>query len=202
MFGASIFVTPMTTQEDNPSLPYVEVFKGRNFSVRQERVELDDGRVETHEHVWRTDGVRIIAIDSNDAVLLTHEYRHELGERDWRVPGGKIDADESAVDAARREMREETGFEAATMRYLWATTPDSTVRYRRYFFRASGLTSVGTAPDPGEKMTVHWVNLGEACEKALRGEIREEISALALLQLRHTQRNASARQAPYTEGRG
>jgi ADP-ribose pyrophosphatase len=165
--------------------PFVEVFKGRNFAVRREEVELDDGRVETHEHVWRTDGVRIIALDEARNVLLTHEYRHELGERDWRVPGGKIDPGEKPEDAARREFREEAGFSADNLRHLWATTPDSTVRYRRFFFLATGLRQAEVAPDPGEDITVHWLPLELACEKALRGEVREEISALALLRLRH-----------------
>ena len=174
----------MTSSNDSSPPPFVEVFKGRNFSVRQERVELAGGRVETHEHVWRTDGTRIIAVDERERVLLTHEFRHELGERDWRVPGGKIDPGEETEAAARREFREEAGYEADTFRFLWATTPDSTVRYRRYFFLATGLHEVGAAREPGEDLTVHWVPLDDACEKALVGEIREEISALALLRVR------------------
>ena len=43
---------------------------------------------------------------------------------------------------------------------------------------------MGTEHEPGEDLTIHWVDLSEACEKALRGEIREEISALALLRIR------------------
>jgi 8-oxo-dGTP pyrophosphatase MutT (NUDIX family) len=169
---------------DSSPTPFVEVFKGRNFSVRQEKVELSGGRVETHEHVWRTDGTRIIAIDDQAQVLLTHEYRHELRERDWRVPGGKIDSGERPENAARREFREEAGHEADTLRFLWATTPDSTVRYRRYFFLATGLREVEAAREPGEDLTVHWIPLDDACDKALKGEVREEISALALLRVR------------------
>jgi ADP-ribose pyrophosphatase len=173
-----------------------EVFRGRNFLVRQERVELADGRVEVHEHVWRTDGARIVAIDDRGRVLLTHEFRHELGERDWRIPGGKIDPGESPEEAARREFREEAGFVAGTMRFLWPTTPDSTVRYRRFFFLATDLTEVGADHEPGEDLTTHWVDLDDACEKALRGEIREEISALALLRIRHDLERLRTNPAP------
>lgn len=162
---------------------YEEVFRGRNFVVRQHSVEVSKGHVEVHEYVWRTDGTRMIAIDDG-RVLLTHEYRHELGEFDWRIPGGKVDPGEPLDGAARREFREEAGYEAAEVRFLWATTPDSTVRYQRHFFLATGLTEVKTAHEPGEELTVHWIPFDDACKKAIDGEIREEISALALLRLR------------------
>lgn len=171
-------------ERDTPG-PYREVFHGRNFVVRQEDVKLPGGGVETHEHVWRTDGTRIVAFNDRGQVLLTHEYRHELGERDWRIPGGKIDPGEQPEAAARREFREETGYEAEAFRYLWASTPDSTVRYQRFFFIATQLREVGAEHDAGEELTVHWVDLDDACDKALRGEVREEISALALLRIRH-----------------
>ena len=188
------------SNEGSPAESIEEVFRGRNFSVRQERVELAGGRVEVHEHVWRTDGARIVAIDERDRVLLTHEFRHELGERDWRIPGGKIDPGESPEEAARREFREEAGFAAKTMRFLWPTTPDSTVRYRRFFFLASELEEVGAEHEAGEDLTIHWVDLDEACEKALRGEIREEISALALLRIRYDLDSLRTSLPPVTEG--
>lgn len=172
------------TQHDTDPVPYREVFRGRNFAVRQEEVRLPGGELEVHEHVWRTDGTRIIAFDESHRVLLTHEYRHELGGWDWRIPGGKIDGGETPEQAAAREFREEAGYEASTLRFLWTTTPDSTVRYQRYFFIATDLAQVGAQREAGENLTVHWLSLEEACEKALAGEIKEEISALALLRVR------------------
>lgn len=162
-----------------------DVFHGRNFIVREEQVELPNGQVETHEHVWRTDGTRIIALDAEGRVLLTHEFRHELGDWDWRIPGGKIDAGEKPEEAAAREFREEAGYAAEDLQFLWVTTPDSTVRYQRYFFLARDLTEVGAQRESGESLTVHWVSLEDACERALAGDVREEISALSLLRLRH-----------------
>ena len=164
---------------------YREVFRGRNFSVREVDIAIPGGGTEVHEHVWRTDGTRIIAFDPERGVLLTHEYRHELAEWDWRIPGGKIDGGETAEQAAAREFREEAGFEAARLSLLWTTTPDSTVRYQRYFFLATELNEVGAEREVGEDLTVHWFELDDACAMALNGEMREEISALALLRLRH-----------------
>jgi len=160
------------------------VFHGRNFVVYRHKVDLPTGESQEHEYLWRTDGARIIAFDEQGQVLLTREYRHELKEWDWRVPGGKVDPGETPKEAAHREFREETGFKAANLHFLWGTTPDSTVRYRRYFFLAKDLSEVGASRDDGEQMSVHWVPLDRAAEMALEGEIKEEISALALLRVR------------------
>lgn len=174
----------MQGREDNGE-QYLEVFRGRNFSVRQTEVTLPTGETELHEHVWRTDGTRVIAVNGEGQVLLTREYRHELGDWDWRIPGGKVDPGETPEQAAAREFREEAGFAADRLQALWATTPDSTVRYQRFFFLATELSDVGHQREAGENLSVHWLDLDDACAKALEGEIREEISALALLRLRH-----------------
>jgi ADP-ribose pyrophosphatase len=162
------------------------VFHGRNFVVYRHEVELPGGESEEHEYLWRTDGARIIGFNNEGEVLLTREYRHELGDWDWRVPGGKVDAGETPQQAAKREFREETGFEAGHLHFLWPTTLDSTVRYRRYFFIAKDLKSVGVSREAGEQMSVHWIELDRAAEMALAGEIKEEISALALLRVRNS----------------
>lgn len=159
------------------------VFSGRNFVVHNRKVTLQDGSEEVHEYVWRTDGTRIIAFNAAGRVLLTREFRHELDGHDWRIPGGKVDPGEVPESAAQREFREETGFVAERLHFLWATTPDSTVRYRRYFYLASGLTEVEPDREVGERLTVHWKHLSKAVEMALAGEILEEISALAILRV-------------------
>jgi ADP-ribose pyrophosphatase len=166
------------------------IFEGKHFRVFHEDVEPEPGYSTTFEYVQRNDGARIIVLDGR-RVLLTREYRHELQGYDWRLPGGRLNADEPASEAAKRELIEETGVRADRWKFLWSTTPDSTVRYQRHFFLAEGISVGDPSRDPGERLTVHWVELPSACELALRGEIREEISALSLLRLRHRLENPS-----------
>jgi 8-oxo-dGTP pyrophosphatase MutT (NUDIX family) len=160
------------------------MFVGKHFRILHEDVESEPGQTVTFEYVERTDGARIIAVDDGK-VLLTREYRHELSDYDWRLPGGRLNADEAASDAAKRELAEETGVRAEQWRFLWSTTPDSTVRYQRHFFLAERISTGEPNRDPGERLSVHWVELPDACELALSGAMREEISALSLLRLRH-----------------
>src|SRR6185436_15963991 len=96
------------------------VWEGIHFKAYHEPVEVAPGRTQTFEYVWRIDGTRTIVINSQDEILITREYRHELNGYDWRLPGGKLDyLAEPVIQAASRELREETGITAKDWKYLW-----------------------------------------------------------------------------------
>jgi ADP-ribose pyrophosphatase len=158
------------------------VWEGIHFKAFHETVEVLPGKISTFEYVWRIDGTRSIVINESDQILLTREYRHELKDYDWRLPGGKLDyVDEPVVKAASRELKEETGITAKNWRYLWATSPDATVRFRRHFLLATEITMGDQSLGEGEKISLSWFCNKEIEEMALTGQIKEEISALAVL---------------------
>lgn len=161
------------------------VWQGIHFGAYQYETEVEPGMWETHEYVYRKDGTRILAIRADKTILLSKEYRYELEAYDWRVPGGRLnDEKESVIDAAKREFKEETGFVASNWEFLWTTTLESTVRYQRHFFLATKLRFVKASRDQGERrITIHWVPIQEAYEMAMKGKIKEEISALAITKL-------------------
>jgi len=158
------------------------VWRGIHFSAFHEVVEVEPGKIRTFEFIWRIDGTRTIAQDESGKILLSREYRHELKGYDWRLPGGKLDyPDEPIIQAAARELKEETGISATNWTYLWETTADATVRFKRHFLLAKGLTAGQSSPSEGEDISVSWFTPDEVEKMALQGDIQEEISALALL---------------------
>jgi ADP-ribose pyrophosphatase len=139
------------------------------------------------EWVTRPAGVRVIARRADGHLLITDEYRHELGRRDYRLPGGKVEGDNAPRQAASAELREETGFEAVRWRYLGATQAFTMVRYSLHYFLAEDLARVTAEPHhgsgEGEDIAVRWFSLPEAARMALDGRIGEDLSALQIIRL-------------------
>lgn len=170
------------------------VFEGRWFVVEQTPVAMPNGKTVLMEWVTRPAGVRVIARREDGHLLITDEYRHELDRRDFRLPGGKVEGDDTPLDAARAELREETAFEAGRWTHLGATQAFTMVRYPLHYFLAEQLTAVEAPPaagaGEGEDIAVCWFSLPEAARMALDGRIGEDLSALQILRLAHRERAA------------
>ncbi len=71
------------------------------------------------------DWVQIVAFDRQDRILLIQQYRHGAGTISSELPSGKIEVGETPVDAARRELLEETGCIAQTLQLLPVLSPNA-----------------------------------------------------------------------------
>jgi 8-oxo-dGTP pyrophosphatase MutT (NUDIX family) len=148
-----------------------------------------------HDEVLRPDGspgiygvvhlrnaaVGVVALDEDERVLLVGQYRYTLDEYSWEIPEGGVPFDEELVDGARRELREETGYEAADWRLLFRFTMSNSVTDEvGAIFLASGLTPGEAAPEPSEELAVRWVALDEAIAMIDSGELTDVMSVAAL----------------------
>jgi ADP-ribose pyrophosphatase len=95
------------------------IYEGRVVNLRVDTVEVADGRhdVEIVEHGG---AVVVIAQPQPDEIVLVRQYRFPVGAQTWEACAGGIDAGETPEEAAVRELREETGLRARTMRRLWS----------------------------------------------------------------------------------
>ncbi len=99
------------------------VFKGRILSVRVDTVLTGQGRETTREVVERPDTVSVVAVDANGEILLVRQYRYATGKYTVEIPAGTIDPGETAEEAARRELREETGYDCDRLIPLYTYSP-------------------------------------------------------------------------------
>ena len=138
-----------------------EIFKGKVFTVYKDVVELADGKMANREHIKHSGGVCVFA-QVGDKVLMVRQFRYSINKEVLEFPAGKLEYGEDPLQAAQRELREETGYLAAKMTSLGYFVP--TCGYSNeiiYFFQASELNYVGQDLDPGEFLAVEKVKLSE-----------------------------------------
>jgi ADP-ribose pyrophosphatase len=154
------------------------------FRVRRDRVALPDGAEIDYFLAEQHDVATVLAVTPEDEVLLVRLYKHGAGRVELELPGGMIDPGEHPLDAAARELREETGFASPRplrgLGWHWADASKSTTRV--FSFLALDVEAVGgQALDPNEAASgvvverVPFARLGELVDA---GEI---VSAASLV---------------------
>ena len=144
-----------------------------------------DRNIDSLEHLQhhRTDAVVMVLTDAaREHIALIHEFRMELGQRIYGLPGGLIEPGETPEQAARRELREETGATAAEWHALGLFCPVgaySTERIQMYLAR--GLTFGERELDGDEFVNVLRMPLDELVDKVLAGEIPDAKTQAAAL---------------------
>lgn len=160
------------------------VFRGKIFNVYQWKQRLFDGKYATFEKIKRADSVNILPITSEGKIILTKQK--QPGEKRFMgVLGGRIDADESPLGAAKRELMEESGYEAKKF-ILWdAVQPFSKIDWAVYTFIAKECRKTkDPKPDAGEKIELIFVTFERFLKIAASKNYRDTEIALKIFQLR------------------
>ncbi len=169
-------------------------FQGKLVEVLDKQIERN-GKSFTAEIVRRPPGVRTIVI-KDDKVLLTKEYRHELNNYDYRLPGGKVyesigeykeriakgvDILQEAQAASIKETLEECGISIINPQFIHKSICGASVTWDLYYFLATNFVNSEQKLEEMEEIEVEWVDKGVVKKMCLDGSISEERSALVLL---------------------
>lgn len=168
-----------------PVLASEVAFRGRVWDVRSERVAFGGGEI-VRDFVDHTGAVAVLAIDDDERVLLINQYRHPVATRVWELPAGLLDiAEETPLEAAARELAEETDMVAAEWEALvtfYATPGGSDEVIHVYLAR--GLTAAPAAherTDEEAEIVVRWAPLEEVVAAVLDGRLRNAPLMIAVL---------------------
>lgn len=158
-----------------------QVFRGVLLDVRRDRVRLPDGGEAVREYVRHPGAVVVVAVRDDGALVFERQFRYPLRRSFLELPAGKIDVGEDILACAKRELREETGFEAAEWRHLGVFHPCIGYSDERIeVFLAQNLTEVGNDLDDEEFLEVLSLPVAEAERAVLRGEITDAKTISAL----------------------
>jgi ADP-ribose pyrophosphatase len=157
-------------------------YKGRMLEVREDEIRLPDGNPARREYIVHPGAAVILPLFDDWSVLLERQFRYPLHRHCFELPAGKLEPGEPALLTAQRELKEETGYDAAEWSHLCTTHPcvgysDEAVQ----IFLARGLTFTARALDEGEFLETLVVPLDEALEWVMRGVITDVKTQLGLL---------------------
>jgi ADP-ribose pyrophosphatase len=154
------------------------------FDVRRDDVTLPDGTETAFHYLTEPPSVVLLPFTPEDDVVVIEEWRQAVGRVNLGLPAGGLEGEESPVEAARRELAEETGHEAAAFERLGTFEPangllDSTFHY----FLARGCEPTAEqALDHNESIRVGTASFADLRDRAIAGDQRDGRSALAVLQ--------------------
>ncbi|SFS12873.1 ADP-ribose pyrophosphatase [Halomicrobium zhouii] len=120
------------------------------FEAGYDVVERPDGEEANYYWLNPSNAVIIIARTDDDELVLVDQYRPRFRMQTIGLPAGGIDEGEDPADAARRELREETGYRAGELSFVESYVPSGWTRYVRHVFLATDLTEGEPDPDEGE----------------------------------------------------
>lgn len=158
------------------------LLKWRAFTIRRDTMKTPNGR-ETHFDIVEHGGsVVIIPIDSEGNLLFVRQYRHAAGMDLLELPAGTRDGNEPYEECAAREIREETGMEAGTLKHVGSfyLAPGYSTEYMGVFL-ALDLKHNPLEADDDEFLSVEKISIREAILSAERGEMPDAKSLAALL---------------------
>jgi ADP-ribose pyrophosphatase len=172
-------------------------YSGRVINVDHDQVRFPDGSTGTLEMVRHPGAAAIVPFlddprDADPRVLLIHQFRHAADGKLWEIPAGTLDKGEDPEHCARRELAEEAGVEATSLRRMTTifTTPGFTDE-RIHLYLATGLRPVALAHEADEFIAVHERRWSEVGRMVRTGKIRDAKSLCALMYAQCFLRSAS-----------
>lgn len=161
------------------------VFENPWYKVRQDKVIRPDGKEGTYTVVEKDPSVFVIAVTTDKKILFVHLFRYTTGHEGWELPCGGVNADESLLDAAKRELKEETGCTSDKWQDLGSfDSMNGITNSTSHVFLAQNLTWIGENEQAEEGITkLKAFSLKEIYELMRNGAVADGLSIAAVMKL-------------------
>ena len=166
---------------ENFDLSEQTLLQTKLFQVQRVRQSFQDGRVHERDIIRHPGAVVVLPILDDGRVCLIRNYRVAVGKWLLELPAGTLEPGEAPQQTAERELTEETGYRARSVRPLCEFFMSPGILHERmHAFVASGLSAGNAAREPGEMIVNHLMTPAEIDEH-LRSQQIEDAKTIATL---------------------
>ena len=160
------------------------VYSGHFLQVRRDEIRLPDGKAATREYIVHPGAVMIVPITGDGQLVVERQHRYPLDRVLLEFPAGKLDPNETTLQCAQRELREETGYRAREWAYAGRlhnapAYSDESIE----IWLARGLVAGAQELDEGEFVEVHTMSEAALLAQVASGELTDAKTMVGLLKL-------------------
>lgn len=161
------------------------VYENPWVRLREDEVIRPDGNSGIYSVLEVPLSIGVVALNDRDEIPIVGQWRYAHKKFSWEIPtGGSNKEDKTTLDAAKRELTEETGLVAETWISLGSIdNSNSATTEVANLFLATNLTLKERHQEPDEKIEVIWIDFSKAVEMVMRNEITESCSVAGILKV-------------------
>ncbi len=158
------------------------VFEGKVFDIAKCQAKLQNGDIVGRDIMLHNGGVGVLALDSDNQIVLVQQYRYGASSFLWEIPAGKLEKGEDPFECAQRELEEETGFRSENYISLGKLNPSPAIMSEIiYLYLARDLIPGKRHLDEDEFLETERVPFEKAYQMVLNGEITDAKTQIAIL---------------------
>jgi 8-oxo-dGTP pyrophosphatase MutT (NUDIX family) len=162
------------------------VYSNPWIRVREDKVITPHGDAGIYGVVEAKPAIGIVALTKDLKTYLVGQYRYTLNTYSWEIPEGGAEDNENLLEAAKRELLEETGLSANKWTELGEPyTSNCFTNERAYIFIAEDLSKGEARPDPTELLELKKLPFMETWQMVLDQEIKDSLAVTALMRTYH-----------------
>lgn len=159
------------------------IYDGRLLKVYKDKISLPSGKESTREYILHFGASAIVPLLDNGSVIVERQFRYPFSRVMLEIPAGKLDSkDEDRLEAAKRELKEETGYSADEWIDLGEMYPSVAYTTESIsLFLARGLKKGEQNLDEDEFLNIEEIPLTTLIDMVMNGEIKDSKTQVALL---------------------
>jgi 8-oxo-dGTP pyrophosphatase MutT (NUDIX family) len=161
-----------------------KIYHNKWFSLREDKVISPGGEKSIYGVVETSPAIAIVPFTQNMETYLVGQYRYPLEVYSWEIPEGGAEPNETTLEAAKRELKEEAGLSAQKWTFLETLyTSNSITNEIGHIFLAEDLTEGLSEPEHTEDLTIKKIPFLDAYKMVLEYEIKDSLAIIGIMRV-------------------